>query len=231
MPLATSPAAPFASASSTFPLSVTTPSLVVTCTWLPLTRSSAKGAILVLDVIQESLTPVFTSWVVLLILSLVLSALSSTLSFVVGLSALVCAKAGPVAKTSAAMLRLVTAIRCRIVHGSSRKIGSLPYRLNLGHLPLQHMLALHDPSPRAGREHATRAYSRLCKRCAELCHEWTALELPVVQCFSMGRANKQPACPRQASERVTGRRSYKVDHVRRCEGEQWLALRHVPHRS
>src|SRR5262245_23523647 len=151
MPLATSPAAPFASASSTFPLSVTTPSLVVTCTWLPLTRSSAKRAILVLDVIQESLTPVFTPWVVLLILSLVLSALSSILSFVVGLSALVCAKAGPVAKTSAAMLRLVTAIRCRIVHGSSRKIGSLPYRPNLGHFPLQHILALHDPSPRRER--------------------------------------------------------------------------------
>ena len=49
--------------------------MVSTLTWVPFTRSSAKRAILVFDVIQLSLTIVLASWVVLLALSFVCSIL------------------------------------------------------------------------------------------------------------------------------------------------------------
>ena len=76
MPLATSPAADLASAESTLPRRCTTPPFMVsTLTCVPFTRSSAKRAILVLEVIQVSLTAVFASWVMTLALSLVSSIL------------------------------------------------------------------------------------------------------------------------------------------------------------
>src|SRR5262245_22770767 len=66
IPCVISAAAVLASAESTFPRSMTVPLCVSTWTWVPFTRSSAKRAILVFDVIQVSLIPVFICWVVLL---------------------------------------------------------------------------------------------------------------------------------------------------------------------
>ena len=79
-PLAMSAAAAFASSESILPRRKTSPLTVSIRTSRPLTRSSAKRAILVLEVSQLSLTVPFTSLVVSLTLSVALSIVDEALS-------------------------------------------------------------------------------------------------------------------------------------------------------
>src|SRR5882724_4039152 len=113
MPLATSPAAALASAESTLPRRCTTPPFMVsTLTWVPFTRSSEKRAILVFEVIQESLTAVFASWVMVLALSLVSSIL-------------LCAPAvsGAAARSAVKIVAVVIVLPYRMVASSLKRVG------------------------------------------------------------------------------------------------------------
>ncbi|PYN86861.1 MAG: hypothetical protein DMD87_16115 [Candidatus Rokuibacteriota bacterium] len=105
-PWAISAAVVFASSESTFPRRNTSPVTVSTRTSLPLTRSSAKSAILVFDVSQLSLTAPFTSCVVSLAL---FSILSSVLSVLPGLSVVPALSAAPAVSGSASRMALRSA--------------------------------------------------------------------------------------------------------------------------